>query len=190
MTDPLELRPPVTDEADLAFDYPAAAANPAATHPKCIRHAWSRTALPTGEVPCIRCSTIRDEARAKRGLNNRGRGLSIQRQVAAAADMVHIPGNGPADARDSHFYAEIKSGPSWYSTRVEAELDNLPTDTGRTPVFIAASTPGPGNRRRVYVTTSLGDLVKLVGGHVQVSMWLPEWVSLKQDHGVTREDAA
>jgi hypothetical protein len=140
-----------------------------------------------GVDTCTSCSHVFDPVRQRMGRNNKSRGLSIQRQVADAADMTHIPGNGPADARDSHFYAEIKSGPAWYSTRVEAELDNLPTDTGRNPVFIAASTPGPGNgKRRVYTTATLGDLVKLVGPHAQVSMWLPEWVALKQANGVTR----
>lgn len=135
---------------------------------------------------CGACGHIFDPVVSLRGRRNKRRGLSIQRQVADAADMEHIAGNGPADARDAAFYAEIKSGPSWYSVRVEAELDNLPTDTGRSPVFIAASTPGPGRSRRIYATVTLGDLVKMVGPHAQVSAWLPEWVALKQGAGVTR----
>ena len=174
---------------------PTTPANPAAKARKCVQHDWATfyTTIPGGSTTavllteCRRCGKVRDEAKAKLGKNNRGRGLAIQRQVAEAADMTHIPGNGSADARDSGFYAEIKSGPSWYSTRVEAELDNLPTDTGRSPVFIAASTPGPGNgKRRVYAQVTLGDLVKLVGPHAQVAMWLPEWVAVKQSKGVTR----
>jgi hypothetical protein len=149
--------------------------------PKPCRHPRYLRASVDGIETCMSCGHAFDPLVKRRGRNNRGRGLSIQRQVAGAAEMEHIPGNGPADARDANFYAEIKSGPAWYSRRVEAELDNLPTDTGRLPVFIAASTPGPGRSRRVYATMGLGDLVKLVGGHAQVSMWLPEWVALKRD---------
>lgn len=134
-----------------------------------------------GGTSCTRCGKEIAEAATRRAKNNRGRGLSIQREVAAALGMEHIPGNGPADARDPRFVAEIKSGPSWYSVRVEAELDNLPTTGDRLPIFVAASTPGPGHgRRRVYVEVALGDLVKMVGPHTQVAMWAPEWVALKE----------
>ena len=131
-------------------------------------------------IICALCYRRMDAAASKRGRTNRKRGLSIQREVAAALEMEHIPGNGPADARDPRFVAEVKSGPSWYSVRVEAELDNLPTTGDRLPIFVAASTPGPGKgRRRTYGQVSLGDLVKMVGPHVQVAMWAPEWVALK-----------
>jgi hypothetical protein len=191
---PDQVSPAVTSGADLN-DYDLFP-DPDDRHrePKpCRRHDWGvdanftvRVSEDTSRVAvavhCLRCAKVRDDAAVRRGKNNKGRGLAIQREVARAVDMENIAGNGPADARDARFYAEIKSGPSWYSTRVEAELDNLPTDTGRTPVFIAASTPGPGHgKRRVYTTVTLGDLVKMVGPHVQVSMWAPEWVALKKE---------
>lgn len=162
---------------------------------KCRRHQWIESRGhpftdgagneyapgPVLGVWCLLCGKVRDDATSRRAKNNRTRGLSIQREVAAMLGLEHIPGNGPADARDPQFVAEIKSGPAWYSVRVEAELDNLPTAGNRTPIFVAASTPGPGRgRRRVYVTESLGDLVKRVGPHAQVSYWAPEWVATKE----------
>lgn len=170
------------DALDLFDDGPDAPRPGAAPPRKCRRHDWMLTRR--FEMPiryeCLRCGKPKDPAVSRRSKNNRNRGLSIQREVAAALEMEHIPGNGPADARDPRFIAEIKSGPSWYSVRVEAELDNLPTTGDRLPIFVAASTPGPGKgRRRTYVQISLGDLVKMVGPHVQVAMWAPEWVTLK-----------
>lgn len=168
------------------FDGPDAPRPGAAPAKKCRRH-WPdpRTLIVVNGEPvphrCVRCGKQGDHAVSRRSRLNRSRGLSIQREVAAALEMEHIPGNGPADARDPRFVAEVKSGPGWYSTRVEAELDNLPTTGDRLPIFVAASTPGPGRgRRRIYVVVTLGDLVKMVGPHVQVAMWAPEWVALKR----------
>lgn len=151
---------------------------------KC-RHPRDKRMLIDDGVGCGACGKILDPEIQKRGRRNKYRGLSIQRQVALAADMEHVPGNGPVDAQDSAFNAEIKSGPSWYSVRVESELDALPA--GRMPLFIAASTPGPGRSRRVYVSVTLGDLVRLIGPHAQVHTWLPDWVALKQEAGVTQK---
>jgi len=168
------------DDLDL-FDAPTG------TQPEprpCRRHNWYPT--PDGSEVCLRCTKVKDPATARRGKNNRSRGLTIQRAVLAEVGMEHIPGNGPADGRDSQFVAEVKSGPSWYSVRVEAELDNLPTAGNRTPIFVAASTPGPGKgRRRVYVIETLGDLVKRVGPHAQIAYWAPDWVATKDIGGAS-----
>jgi hypothetical protein len=157
---------------------------PSSLLPRPCRHPRDKRRLTDLGEACA-CGHIFDPVVKARGRNNKKRGMSIQRQVANLADMTHVPGSQPEDARDSAFYAEIKSGPSWYSVRVEAELDALPNT--KMPLFIAASTPGPGTRRRVYATVTLGDLVKLIGPHAQVSCWLPDWVALKKEAGVTRE---
>lgn len=167
---------------DLPFSAPLTDANPAAPAPRKHRHVWGWVwDIYEPFRACVRCNQREDAVAVRRGRTNRSRGLSVQRQVAPMLEMEHIPGNGPADARDVRFYAEIKSGPGWYSTRVEAELDNLPKDTGRIPLFVAASTPGPGHgRRQVYVTIALGDLVQMVGPHVQVHARLPDWIAIKR----------
>ena len=172
---------------DDLFDAPDGPRPGAAPPRKCYRHMYGWRTIDHENVwACERCGHHRDDVATRRGRNNRTRGLSIQRETAELLEMEHIPGNGPADARDAGFIAEIKSGPSWYSVRVEAELDNLPTAGDRLPIFVAASTPGPGNgRRRTYVQVTLGDLVKMVGPHVQVAMWAPEWVALKHKTGRT-----
>ena len=171
----------MTDYDDLPFSAGEAPGFVVETPRKCF-HRWVNYHNDGRDwTACDRCGHVKDEAASRRGKNNKSRGLSIQRQVAGDLEMEHVPGNRPEDARSPRFVAEIKSGPSWYSTRVEAELDNLPTAGDRTAIFVAASTPGGGRKRRVYVELSLGDLVKLVGPHVQVAMWAPEFVTLKRE---------
>lgn len=65
---------------DLPFDVGAAPANPAAPKPKCRSHTWIR--IDGGPTNCVRCGVVRDDARARRGRNNRSRGNAAELTVA------------------------------------------------------------------------------------------------------------
>jgi hypothetical protein len=183
------VNPGLCDEHDLGM-VPTTPANPAAPKPRCRRHDWApawedpefdaaRGAPPA--VFCLRCDAVRDPAKARRGRLNRSRGNAIEREIGKRLGLRRVGQYGEkTDLSDARFVAQVKSGPSYYSTRVESELDALPANADQTPLYIAASTPGPGNKRRVYVTVGLGDLVKLVGPHAQVSMWVDEWIAVKE----------
>ena len=164
-------------------DEPAPVGNGAVGR-KCRRHDWERRWYGDGTKAasfCLRCDAVRDDIRSRRGKSARSRGLSIQREVNRKAGIENIPGNGPKDGASPRFVSSVKSGPAWYSMRVERELDALPVDADQTAVFIAASTPGPGHTRRSYVQMSMGDLARLAGEHAQAAVWIESFRKLADE---------
>ena len=98
---------------------------------------------------------------AKRGRNNRKRGLDIQRAVLAAMDLENIPYNKPGhDGRsrgeNGLHVAEVKSGKQFSGTRYDLIMA-VPTTAGQARWLVEVETPGPGHKARVLVTTVLED---------------------------------
>jgi hypothetical protein len=139
---------------------------------RCRRHDWFATIVDAnGEVihvanpgplphreaiACRRCLTVRDDAKARRGRNNRKRGNAIELAVAKAVGGKRTGQYGGKDdvLADALFAYQVKSRqtgafPGWMTT----ELDVLRTARqDREPVLVVAEAPGPGRKaRRLYV---------------------------------------
>ena len=126
--------------------------------------------------PCESCGSWpgrrheRTCPKAKRGRNNRKRGLSIQRQVLALMDLENIPYNKPhhdgrSRGENGLHVAEVKSGLQFSGKRYEL-ITAIPTRAGQARWLVEVETPGPGHKTRVLVTTVLEDWQDLfVGGN-------------------------
>jgi hypothetical protein len=145
---------------------PLTPANPAAPAPRvCRRHEWAWAGMtPEEGEKCRRCGRLRDVLVSRRARNNRSRGNSIERSVAASLGMRRVGQyGGPDDARGSLFNAQVKSGKS-YPERLHRWLKAVPVAAGQVAILVITDAPGPGHgRRRGLVVLDLDDWRDLHG---------------------------
>lgn len=153
----------MTDLDQALADNPAApeAATSAATGLRCGRHRWLLRF--NGDDVCARCGRIKDPVTSRKGRNNRGRGLSIQRAVLARMGLRHIPGSQLIDGDNDGFTAEVKSGArfsgaDWHEIAKQRQVCGT-----RMPMLVKVETPGPGHRARGLVVVDLDDWIRWYG---------------------------
>ncbi len=165
----------MTDLDELPFDYPSSP-TPTGAGPRRHRHVWGPTkgvgrmhalvnADPAVAIVCVRCGATRDEARGRRGRNNRARGNRIELQMARELGMRKVGQyGGPEDATSAPFVAQVKSRsgaafPGWMSD----ELAKLPVLASQTPILVVAEANPATRKRRALVVLTLDDWKALHG---------------------------
>lgn len=138
---------------------PVTPPNPAAPAPRrCSRHLWDAGV-------CARCDHTKDDAKSRRGKNNRTRGNAIEREVGKALGLKRVGQFGGAtdlgEAADP-FAVQVKSG-GMFSERYWNELRRLPVAAGQTALLVVTDAPGPGHKRRSMVVLELADWIDLHG---------------------------
>lgn len=158
----------MTDE--LPFDYPSDA-NPGAPKPRtCRRHDWqpvitgaTSAGLPVAELRCVRCSRPHDDAKGRRGRNNRARGNAIEREIGHRLGLRRVGQyGGPDDLAGEMFAAQVKSGGA-FSERYWAWLKAVPVTADQTALLVVTDAPGPGHQRRAVVVLDIRDWIALHG---------------------------
>ncbi len=132
--------------------------NGAAGRPKCRRHSWD----PIGA--CLRCDSVKDEARTRRGRTSLRAGKDAERAIAKAYGGTRTGHfGGPDDVLVGDLFVVQSKAGGWFSERVWSELVKLPRSGGRIPTLIVSDRPGPGHRTRRYVIRQLEDDLDLHG---------------------------
>jgi hypothetical protein len=147
---------------------------------KCRRHQWAMLSakdaalgwhLLAGEIApgefaylgCATCGRPKDAARSRAGKNNRGRGLSIQRDTLRRMGLRHIPGSQLLDGDNDAFTAEVKSGLRFS----QADWHELAKQTAvagtRMRLLVKVETPGGGRKARGTVTVDLDEWIAWYG---------------------------
>jgi hypothetical protein len=129
---------------------------------KCRRHEWVQFEV---TAQCRRCGKVRIPELSRRGLNNRRRGNSIERDVAKQLGLRRVGQfGGPEDVGTAAdpFIVQVKSGKS-FPERLYRWLKALPSNANQTPIVVVTDAPGPGHRRRALVVLTLEDWVALHG---------------------------
>jgi hypothetical protein len=147
---------------------------------KCRRHEWVRQVVPMpsvtrttaivipDEIPvgpwfCLRCGTVKDEARSRRGRNAAKRGKRIQHDRIVALGGRNLAGNNEnLDGLGEMFAYESKSGAA-FSDRYWRWLTGIPKRGNETGVLIVTEAPGPGHKARSYVVVEYDEWKDLHG---------------------------
>jgi hypothetical protein len=137
---------------------------------KCRRHVWMldpssvEAGVPTTWY-CSRpgCGVVQDKAKSRAGKNNRGRGLSIQRDTLRRMGLRHIPGSQLLDGDNEAFTAEVKSGlrfsqADWHELAKQSAVSGT-----RMRLLVKVETPGGGRKARGTVTVDLDDWIAWYG---------------------------
>lgn len=132
------------------------------------RHQWTRFYFLDGDEQryndkCLICGAIRDEAKSRRGNNNRKRGQAIQRKRIQGLGGLNLAGNNEnLDGIGGMFAFESKSGTA-FSDRYWRWLKGIPNTGGRVGVLIVTDAPGPGRKARSFVVVDYDDWRDLHG---------------------------
>lgn len=165
----------MSDLSDLEWGEPSTAAVfSTATPRKCRRHEWeplmihatSQGPVPSDITRCARCGAIKDEARSRRGRNNRSRGNAIEREVCKLLGITRVGQFGGKEdgGKSTDWMAvQVKSGGA-YPERIDALLRSLPHVAGQLRGVVHTDTPGAGRKRRMLVTLDLYDFADWYGG--------------------------
>lgn len=130
---------------------------------KCRRHQWAWFAPASaldgpGAMQCRRCSTPRDEARARRGKTSRNRGNAFEREVAAKLGGRRVGQYGDQVDVDVPGYLRVqtKNGGT-YPRTIDRWLRAIPVEAGLLRAVVLGDAPGPGNRRRSLIVFDLDE---------------------------------
>ena len=154
----------MTDLADLDVFTPST--ETVVPTPRRHRHRWEPIAGVSGiHHVCVAHATpvIRDETAARQGKNNRNRGNSIEREIAAKLGLRRVGQYGGADdIRGLAFAGQVKSG-AVFPERLWSWLRAVPVNAGETAILVVTDAPGPGRQRRALVILDLDDWRALHG---------------------------
>lgn len=174
---------------DLPFDYPSEPNLGAARSRVCRRHSPLKVHFATDAgaigrqlfhveqvhlgaskcepgLICTRCYKRLDEAKSRRGRNNRARGNSIEREVGKVLGLKRVGQFGGATdlgVSADPFAVSVKSGSGYFSERYWRELRRQPVAAGQTALLVVTDAPGPGRKRRAVVVLELADWRALHG---------------------------
>lgn len=110
-----------------------------------------------GQAKCLRCDTVRDDVRSKRGKNARSRGNALERWANTLLGISNRGKyGGPEDGGGEADWISVqtKSG-SYYPKNIDRWLRAVPQRAGQMRGVVLVETPGAGQKRRALLVVDL-----------------------------------